>query len=244
MTLSPAEAKRQKKALWRDIARAERDRMREHLAELGRAIRDARALRKSALVQARERCRAERLAARGRARAERARLLAELHQVHARERARAREACQAAYAEARALSDKIARTRAELRAEKAYRAEMRRVERLHRERQREHRKRYSARGVRRGESDDEVRGNIPPELAALFERVKQRIRGSDRKSRTEAFLQYAEEHPNEVLEVLEDKTDALVRELEARERSARRAMRSTRPAARPRAAAAAGGVPF
>ena len=41
-------------------------------------------------------------------------------------------------------------------------------------------------------------------------------------SRTEAFLQYAEEHPHEILEVLEDRTEALVRELEARERNAAR----------------------
>lgn len=34
------------------------------------------------------------------------------------------------------------------------------------------------------------------------------------------ILQYAEEHPHEVLEVIEDRTDAVVRELEARERAA------------------------
>ena len=42
-------------------------------------------------------------------------------------------------------------------------------------------------------------------------------------SRTEAFLKYSEEHPDEQYEVLEARTDALIRELEARER---------RPAAR------------
>jgi hypothetical protein len=31
---------------------------------------------------------------------------------------------------------------------------------------------------RRGESDDEVRGNIPPEFVSLFERVKSRVIGS------------------------------------------------------------------
>ena len=43
-------------------------------------------------------------------------------------------------------------------------------------------------------------------------------------SRSEALLKYAEEHPEEVLISIEDRADALVRELEARERDARRAL--------------------
>ncbi len=46
-----------------------------------------------------------------------------------------------------------------------------------------------ARIERQAESDDEVRSNIPPELVALFERVKRGIKASPRMSRTEAFLQ-------------------------------------------------------
>jgi len=44
-------------------------------------------------------------------------------------------------------------------------------------------------------------------------------------SRTEAFLRYAEEHPAEVLNVIDDKTDALIRDLERKEREAARALR-------------------
>ena len=36
------------------------------------------------------------------------------------------------------------------------------------------------------------------------------------------LLEYAEEHPDEILEMLEDRSDALVHELEARERAAAR----------------------
>ena len=47
--------------------------------------------------------------------------------------------------------------------------------------------------------------------------------------RTEEFLKYVEEHPEELLEAIGDKTDALVRELEERERqAARSARRSSR----------------
>ena len=78
---------------------------------------------------------------------------------------------------------------------------------------------------RQAESDDEVRANIPPELVALFERVKRGIKASPRMSRTEAFLKYAEEHPGEVLVAVDDKTDALIRELEEQERQARHNLR-------------------
>lgn len=56
----------------------------------------------------------------------------------------------------------------------------------------------STRTERRQESDDEVRRNIPDGLVAVFDRVRRHIRGSDRKSRTEAFLEWVEENPGEV----------------------------------------------
>lgn len=107
---------------------------------------------------------------------------------------------------------------------------MRRIERGNRQRRAElirasHKERQS-------ESDDEVRGNIPPELVALFERVKGRIKGSDRMTRTEAFLHYAEEHPREVLLSIEDKTEAVIRDLE---RQAAKAEREARRTLSPRA---------
>jgi hypothetical protein len=81
---------------------------------------------------------------------------------------------------------------------------------------------------RRSESDDEVRVNIPAELVALFERVKGGIKASPRETRTEAFLRYAEEHPDEVLTALDDKTEALIRDLERKEREASRYARRRR----------------
>jgi hypothetical protein len=73
----------------------------------------------------------------------------------------------------------------------------------------------------------------PPELVALFERVKRGIKASPRMSRTEAFLHYAEENPDEVLAAVDDKTDALIRELEAQHREARRSLRGPPPRLRP-----------
>lgn len=51
---------------------------------------------------------------------------------------------------------------------------------------------------RRTESDDEVEHNIEPLLVPLWRRIKRSIAGNARKSRTEQFLQYVEEHAHEV----------------------------------------------
>jgi hypothetical protein len=59
--------------------------------------------------------------------------------------------------------------------------------------------------------------------------VKRGIKASPRMSRTEAFLHYAEENPDDVLAAVDDKTDALIRELEAQHRDARRSLRQAPP---------------
>jgi hypothetical protein len=81
---------------------------------------------------------------------------------------------------------------------------------------------------RRSESDDEVLANVEPELHTLFHRVKRAIKGSDRRSRTEEFQQYVEEHPDEALQARADAADAwLAKELKslAKTRGARPARR-------------------
>ena len=66
-----------------------------------------------------------------------------------------------------------------------------------------------------GESDDEVRANIHPDLLGLFERLKRSIKGSARKSRTEEFLEYVEAHPDEAYADADDATDRMIAQHEA-----------------------------
>jgi hypothetical protein len=216
-----------KKWLAREINRDERRKARTKVFELRGHLREARARRKQALVDAKERCRTERLAARERARSLRLRVLMELREAMRTERAAAREACSIRLGDARSIKNDIERARAELAAERQYQRDLRRIEAANRQRRKEA---PAITGIeRRNESDDEVRANIPPDLVPLFERVKRGIKASPRMSRTEAFLHYAEENPDEVLEVIEDKTDALIRELEAQHREAQRAARGGAP---------------
>jgi hypothetical protein len=218
-----------KKWLFRELERDRKRKAREKIASLAEQLREARRRRKVALREAKERCRAERIAARERARAMRLRVLEELREAMRAERLGARQACTLRLGEARGIKDSILRARAELEAEKKYEADLRRIERANRKRRQEAPR--VTRIERQAESDDEVRSNIPPELVALFERVKRGIKASPRMSRTEAFLHYAEENPDDVLAAVDDKTDALIRELEAQHREARRSLR--RPPPRP-----------
>ena len=211
-----------KKWLERELAKDHKRKAREKLSELRRDLRAARDQRRAAMKAAAERCRSEKLAARERARALRIRGLAELREATRLEREAARAACVVGKREARG-KEGIERRRAELDAERKFQVEMRRIDRGHKQRSGEHR--HATYIERRSESDDLVRQNIPKDLIPLFERVKRGIKGSPRKSRTEEFLEWAEQHPSEVIEMMDSKTDALVKQLEERERTALRKTR-------------------
>lgn len=78
---------------------------------------------------------------------------------------------------------------------------------------------------RREESDDEVRRNLPAELVAVFDRVRRDIKPSPRRSRTEAFLEWVHDNPDEahaiVYDAIEQDVAKLIAEQDAIERRAR-----------------------
>ncbi len=199
-----------KRALLKSIDKDIKAANRAKLAALRTKIREAVALRKSGRAGLREFCALERQRGRQRIEALRAELKAAASSV----RLEARGNCQRAR---RAPGVEIARLRLELETERRFLAEMRRIEAGNRARGR--RPGLATARVRQGESDDEVRSNIPADLVPLFNRIRWTIKASPRKSRTEAFLEYVEAHPGEEYQAIDDKTDALVRELERRQRA-------------------------
>jgi len=201
-----AQARRDRAELLKEIKREHKRKDRARLEALRGKLRAARTERRRAIAAARAACRT-----RGRFPTIR-QLAAELRKA----KSDAKATCSADRQKARALRDAEARARAEHRAVEHEQRTLRRIERANAAKVRAARARPGLAKIARGESDDEVRGNIPPELVYLFERVKRSIKGSDRMSRTEAFLKYAEEHPDEELAALEDRTDAMIREHEAR----------------------------
>ena len=203
-----------KRRLWKDIDKDIRGRARTKVTQLKERVREARRLRQETREKARRKClidrqRARRAAARIRARAD-ARAKKRLDD--------ARQSCALAKAYAGSTRETIAEARATLESEQNYQRSLRQIERSRKSRTAA---RPAAKTTRErlGESDDEVRQNIDPSLHALFEKVKRSIRATPRMSRTEAFLQYVEEHPREADAAIEDQTDALIRQLEARQRT-------------------------
>ena len=204
--MTPAQAKRQRADLMRAIARELKAKNRAKLIELREFVRRMTRQRREAMALAIARCRA------GRKLPTRAQIVAEL----AAAKRAARRSCDVDIKAARAMKDDVKRSRAELAAEQSYQREIRRIEAGNRKKTKDAHRPGLAR-ARAGESDDEVRGNIPPELVALWDRVKRSIKGSDRLSRTEAFLHYAHEHPDEEWSALEDSVDRAIAEMERRQ---------------------------
>lgn len=84
------------------------------------------------------------------------------------------------------------------------------------------------------ESDDEVRRNLGDELALVWARVKNRIKGTSRTTRTEAFLDWVHNHPADAARIVNDAAEQSWRstpeetesEYRARKTSERRAPRA------------------
>jgi len=207
-----------KPALMRQIDKDDRAKNRHKVLDLRGKIARALQAKREGRPEVREYCMSERLKARERIRILREKLREEYRRYAYGERLGARGYCERAK---RAPKLEIQRLRIALADERKFQEEMRRIAKGNRERQRTSRTTKTV-SERRGESDDEVRSNIPEELIPLFNRVKRSIKAGKRLSRTEAFMKYAEEHPGEEYEAIEDKTDALVRRLESEQRSGRR----------------------
>lgn len=200
--MTAAQARRDRKKLLRELKQSERSRHRSKVKALRDEEKRARLDARDQLRQARELCRVNR---------ETARDIANEAYRKARELAlEARRAKKRAAAEGCAAAKDYIRRCGEIRQNKAraerheairFRAELARIEEANRSRDKANR--LVARKARRSESDDAVRSNIPDRLVPLWERVKRTIKSSDRMSRTESFLHYAEENPGEVTDALE-----------------------------------------
>lgn len=81
----------------------------------------------------------------------------------------------------------------------------------------------------RGQEDDAaVRSNLPRELVPVFDKVKRHIKANAKKSRTEAFLDWAEENPDEILAVQQAEADKELKTLLRQQREHGRTVRDAR----------------
>lgn len=128
--------------------------------------------------------------------------LARIRQVCERARATLQQSCASrrdvARAEARA---KVAAAKRSRKTARDDYSELKAHERHAEQRRRKHKALPSE---AKRESDDAVRGNIPADLVVVFDAVRRNIKGSPLKSRTEAFLEYVEENPDDVQSIMDE----------------------------------------
>jgi hypothetical protein len=167
---------------------------RETLRELRDKVRVIRTGRRERIAEIRALCRAGRARARAAVKLLREQTMAELGERVRALREAERGTCQVSQSNARAaVTAALHKAQDELRNWSGY------------VRSRYGRKRRapgvpSAAELRREareESDDAVRRNVGPELAAVFDRVRKNIKAGPRRSRTEAFLEWVESNPDE-----------------------------------------------
>lgn len=217
-------AKARAAELERSAQRAYRDRLKKRQREVRAAIAAIRRAEKLALVQVKHSCRNSRARARARIRARRAEVLARLREESAQLLGEARRACEA---RASKVGRRSAKARAGLEREAKALARELASDKLFREFHSGRRPSSRASSVEiRSESDDEVRRNLEADLVPVFDAVRGSIHGTPKKSRTETFLQWAEENPDDVLTIRSELGDrAFARELREHQAHERRIAR-------------------
>jgi len=210
-------AKENRTRLQRELADHLREKDRASLAVLRAKILAARVERRHRLHAARQSCRSALLSLRERQKAQRHQLTLD----HRAERELDRTACHAGKRQAREEGDALRRqAESEYEDERGFQRQMRRATKPRVER--------STVRERKQEDDGAVRNNLPPELVPVFDKHRRSIKGSARRSRTEAFLQWAEENPDEVIAVQQAEADRALHELLKQERELGRSARSAR----------------
>jgi hypothetical protein len=207
----------------RELAEHLRQKDREALAALRAKIDAAKAERRVMVRAARETCRTALLSVRERQAAERRRLTLE----HQAQREQGRIACATGKTEAKQRGHGLENAaKGEFREGRVFQRQIRRAGKQPPER--------STARERAQEDDDAVRNSLPPELVPVFDKHRRSFKGSPRRSRTEQFLEWAEENPDEVLAVQQAEADEALKELIRQETKLARAARRQPPRARPR----------
>lgn len=190
-----------------ELARGQREQAREALRKLRASLEEARATRARRVARIRRTCSEQRQALRSEAQ----RLREQVARVAA-ERRLLRETCREAVKDTRAESEQqLEDRRGMLAAERLYQLQAR---------ERVPAKPRRTAAETRAESDGEVAANIDPAYLPIWQKMRRKIRGNQRMSRTEAFLQWIEEHPHEADAIIEEDAVRALRELERKERAA------------------------
>ena len=201
----------------RELAEHLREKDHAALSLLRAKIAAARVERRHRLHAARQTCHGALLALRERQREERHRLTLD----HRAQREQGRATCNTGKQQAREEGLSLEQqAKSELDDERSFQRQMRRATKPRVER--------STVRERKQEDDDAVRNNLPAELVPVFNKHRRSIKGSARRSRTEAFLEWAAENADEVLEVQQAEADRALKDLIKQQHELERTVRSPR----------------
>lgn len=198
----------QRKELRRSLERDRRAKDRKQLAALKGHVKHAKELKRQRMREVVISCRQARVRFRAVKKALDAKHKADVASARERERLSSRRNCDAAKDRARAKhEDRFSRATASLAAERAHQSQARIWARPARALP----QRRAATSLQ--ESDSQVAHNLPHDLLPVWRAVKNRIKGTPRRSRTEAFLEWAAEHRGEVQRIVTRQIDRDVEDL-------------------------------
>lgn len=218
-TAAQVRAARKRARREREVALRKADRA--ELAKMREALKVAKHLRRERVREVVSTCKHMRGVAREHARALRARYRALARAEIDADRQASRSRCEASKLEAREkATPTIARALEALQAERQHQATLRRWS-----------KRPAMKRTDRirsiSESDSEVENNLPIDLVLVWQRVKHRIKATPRRTRTEAFVEWAAEHAAEVARIQDEQLEREIAELVSREAELRERTGST-----------------
>jgi hypothetical protein len=193
----------------KQMTKADRERRRKTIAKLQEKLTAAKRAKGAELRRLRAECAMEYRKAFLASRERFEQIVREARAARDAARQDAKAKCTPASEELARLTAEVALLDEQQENERSYQRELRKVD----DALASTRRRGPSAAERRSESDDEVRHNIPEELVPLFENVRKTIKASDRMSRTEAFLRYAEENPDEVLQAQMEHAEKKVRKM-------------------------------
>lgn len=186
--------KAQKEKLVKDVSRAND---KAAIANKKKALKEARTNKRSAMKEARTACKIDREQTKESTRATYQRTVEKARAKRDAARAGARARCADGVQKVvNEYEPKIKDVSSELVGERKHQKEIKSIESANKDREKKRPKKTA--GERLQEHEDEVIKNLPPELIPVWHHFKDKVKGSARRSRYEAFMDFLHDHPEAI----------------------------------------------
>jgi len=186
--------KSEREKIVKDVSRAND---KAAVAKKKKALAEARKEKQLAMKKAQSTCKVDREKTKNSSRAAYKRTVEKARAKREAARAEARSRCSTDKQKVvEAYEPKVKKSSAELAEERKHQREIQRIEAANKDREKKRPKKSA--GERLQEHDEEVVNNLPPELVPVWHSFKYKIKGSKRRSRYEAFMDYLHDNPQAI----------------------------------------------